>query len=458
MVEQSHYVNIPHRNLTDDAYIEILVALDATPEKLGALLADLHPADIADLIERLPRDHRRTVLANIPAEHLGDVVAELEEGVQEHVLQMLHPDDVKQVINDLESDDAADIAQVLEDIADDEDVDAEDLLDDHQQKKLLEFEPDTAGSLMQLEVAAALPTDRVEQVLAYMRSDAEDLPENPGTVFVVDKRRKLLGTMSINRLVKAPLKAKLEDVMRKTPLTVTPDQSSDDVVKVFEKYDIHNLAVVNKRGQLLGRITIDDILDTVMDDAAWRQSAAAGVDSSEDLFAPAVVTARSRLPWLVVNLGTAIAAAAVISLFEDSIAKLTTLAVLMPIIASSGGNATTQTQTVIIRGLATGSITRQNAWALFKKEFAAGNMTGFVIALLMAVGVWLVFGNPMLALVIAMATVANHAIAAFGGWVTPLVLKRYNYDPAISTGVITTTFTDVGGFFVFLGLATLMLL
>lgn len=458
MVEQSHYVENPHKNLTDDAYIEILVALDATPEKLGALLADLHPADIADLIERLPREHRQTILTNIPAEHLGDVVAELEEGVQEYVLQLLHPDDVKQVISELESDDAADIAQVLEDLSEDDDIEAEDLLDDHQQKKLLDFEPDTAGSLMQLEVAVALPTDRVEQVLAYMRSGDEGLPENPGTVFVVTNRRKLLGTLSVNRLVKAPLKARLEDVMRKTPLTVLPEQSSDDVVKIFEKYDIHNLAVVNKRGQLLGRITIDDILDTVMDDAAYRQSAAAGVDSSEDLFAPSLETTRTRMPWLLVNLVTAIMAAAVIALFENSIAQLTTLAVLMPIITSMGGNATTQTQTVVIRGLALGQITPQNAWELFKKEAMVGTYNGTLLALIMAVGAAILYQNTMLAVVIALATVANHLIAAFAGWATPLVLKKFKYDPAISTGVITTTFTDVGGFFVFLGLATLMLL
>jgi len=458
MAEPNHFVHTPHRNLSDDAYIEILVALDATPEKLGTLLSDLHPADIADLIERLPREHRSTILANIPPEHLGDVVAELEEGVQEHVLQLLHPDDVKQVINELESDDAADLAQTVEDLSDDEDFEAEDLLTDRHQRHLLDFAPDTAGSLMQLEVVVALPTDTVEQALAHLRSSNPDLPENPGTIFVVNTRRKLLGTLSLSRLVKARLKAPLEDVMRATPLTVQPEQTTDEVIKIFEKYDIHNLAVINKRGQLLGRITIDDILDTVMDDAAWRQSAAAGVSSSEDLFAPSLSTARTRMPWLIINMGTAIMAAGVIALFESSIAQLTTLAVLMPIITSMGGNATTQTQTVVIRGLALGQITPQNAWRLFKKEAAVGSFNGTLLALLMAVGAAVIYGNVMLAVVIALATVANHLIAAFAGWATPLVLKKYKYDPAISAGVITTTFTDVGGFFVFLGLATLLLL
>ncbi|RYG61341.1 MAG: magnesium transporter [Alphaproteobacteria bacterium] len=453
-----HYEETPHHGLTDDAYIEILVALDAEPERLAPLLESLHPADIADLIERLPREHREAVITSTPPEHLSEVISHLEDGVKEHVVQFLNPQQVAAALTELESDDAADLAQMIEDMSEDEDADAEDFLTDPQQKHLLEFEEDTAGALMQQEVLAALPTDTVTQFLEYMRANGDNLSANPGSIFVVNRQRRLLGTISMGRIVKAPLKAKLEDVMRRDPLTVLPEAPTDQVVRIFEKYDIHNLAVVNKRNQLLGRVTIDDVLDTVMDDHAYRQSAAAGVDSDEDLFAPVLTTARTRLPWLIINLFTAIAAAAVISLFEDSIAKLTTLAVLMPIIASSGGNATTQTQTVIIRGLATGHITKQNAWALFRKEFASGNLNGIVIAVALALGVLVIFQSPMLSCVILMATVANHAIAAFGGWVTPLVLKRYNYDPAISTGVITTTFTDVGGFFVFLSLATLLLL
>lgn len=453
-----HYEETPHHGLTDDGYIEILVALDAAPESLTPLLANLYPADIADLIERLPREHREAIIAHTPPEHLSEVVSHLEDGVKEHVVQFLRPEQVATALTELESDDAADLAQMIEEMSDDEDADAEDFLTDPQHRHLLEFEPDTAGGLMQQEVLTALPNTTVTAMLEYLRKNADTLSGNPGSIFVVTPQRKLLGTISLGRLVKAPLKATLEDIMRRDPLTLQPEATADEVVRTFEKYDIHNLAVVNKRNQLLGRVTIDDVLDTVMDENAYRQSAAAGVDSDEDLFAPATTTARTRLPWLIINLLTAIAAAAVIGLFEDSIAQLTTLAVLMPIIASSGGNATTQTQTVIIRGLATGHITRQNAWALFRKEFAAGNLNGIVIATALALGVWVIYGNAMLGGVILMATVANHAIAAFGGWATPLVLKRFKYDPAISTGVITTTFTDVGGFFVFLGLATLLLL
>lgn len=457
VTESRHYEDTLHLGLTEETYVSILDALENHPARLGRLLADLHPADIANLLERLPRERRPDVLINIPIEHLGEVVAELDEGVKEHVLQILRPEEVRLAIRELESDDAADLAQTVEDITDENGPDAEDLVSNRHHKQLLEYGEDTAGGLMQIEVVRALPTQTVAQMIDYIRGNREDLPDNPGTTFVVNAQRRLLGTVSLHRLMKADPTATLQDVMRLNPLTIQPDAPAQDVVTIFEKYNIHNLAVTNRRNQLLGRITIDDVLDVVMEQAARQQARAAGVDENEDLFSPALVIARHRMPWLIVNLGTAIMAAAVIALFENSIAKLTTLAVLMPIVASMGGNATTQTQTVIIRGLAMGHITRQNAWVLFKKEFIVGSYNGTLLALIMALGTWLLYGNPMLALVIALATISNHLIAAFGGWMTPLILKKYKFDPAISTGVITTTFTDVGGFFAFLGLATLLL-
>lgn len=458
MTHPKHYEDQPHIKLTEEAYLSVLRALASEPESLGRLLADIHPADIADLLERLPRHERSSILNHIPYEHLGDVVAELEEGVQAHVLKLLRPEEVRHAIAELESDDAADMAQVVEDTTDDNGPDAEDLIDDGDTKQLLSYAEDTAGAMMQLEVFTAKPTQTATEMLAYLRENADEISNNPGTLFVVDEQEKLLGTVSLHRLVKAPLAARLDTIMRREPLTVNPNTSGDEVIQIFEKYDLHNLAVVEVDGTLLGRITIDDVLDAIQANAAYVQAAAAGVDETEDLFAPITETTRHRLPWLGINLLTAIAAAAVIALFEDSIAKLTTLAILMPIVASMGGNATTQTQTVIIRGLALGQITKQNAAALLKKEFLAGGYIGTILALIMALGVGLLYSNWMLALVIALATIANHLIAAAAGWFTPLILKRFNYDPAISTGVITTTFTDVGGFFVFLGLATILLL
>jgi magnesium transporter len=463
VVSPDHFNEVPHSDLTEKTYTDILHALAAKPQHLTALLADLHPADIANLLERLPRNTREPVLAAIPHEHLGDVIAELEEGVQQHVLSVLAPEEIRHAIADLDSDDAADVAQLIEEMGE-ESLGVEgaprdgSLLSDHQSKRLLEYDYDTAGGLMQVEVVTALPTRTVAEMMDYLRTNRDILPDNPGSIFVVNEHRKLLGTISQSRLLKGEPKALLVDIMRRDPLNIDPEAPDTEVVKIFEKYDINNLAVVNKKGQLLGRINVHDVLDVVMTESARSQARAAGVDETEDLFAPATETTRHRLPWLGINLLTAVAAAAVIALFETSIAQLTTLAILMPIVASMGGNATTQTQTVIIRGLALGQITKQNAWALLKKEATSGGFIGTILALVMAMAVGLIYQNYKLALVIAAATVANHLIAAAAGWATPLVLKRYKYDPAIATGVITTTFTDVGGFFVFLGLATLVLL
>jgi magnesium transporter len=450
--------NIGKTRLTDDIFLQIAKALDDTPQKLAALLEPLHPADIADVLERMTRKSREIIVEHIPTDTLGEVINELESGVQEHILNLLNPQEMREAIAELDSNDAADIAQIAEDIADEDGPDAEDLIDDHQVSRLLEYEAHTAGGLMQLEVVTALPDTSVSDALAHLRDESQQHLAKPGTVFVVNAQRKLLGTVSLSRLVQMPLTASLEAVMRKNPLTIHPEAREEEVVSLFEKYDIHNLAVLNPRGQLLGRITIDDILDVVMEQNARQRARAAGVDEGEDLFAPAIVTARHRMPWLLVNLLTAIAAAAVIALFEGTIAQLTTLAILMPIVTSMGGNATTQTQTVMIRAMALGQVTRQNAWSLFVKEFTVGAYKGVTLGLLIALGTWALYKQSMLALVIAMATIINHFIAAFAGWATPLFLKKYKFDPAIATGVITTTFTDVGGFFVFLGLATLLLL
>jgi magnesium transporter len=448
--------NIGSLGLTDELYVTILNTLDTRPQRLKEMLAPLHPADLADLMERLPRGRRKDMLGYIPEERLGEMIAELEPGAKEHVLNVIHPEDVRDALEELESDDAAYVARSVEAAA--PEFEAESLLTDYQQKRLLDYDPDTAGGLMQLEVLTARPSQTLGEVLAFIRANEEDLPDRAGTVFVVNGQRKLQGTVSLDRLVRLPPEAILGDVMRHEPLRITPHRPLSEVVKLFEKYDVHNLAVVNRRGQLLGRITIDDVLDTVISQAANAQARTVGLSDDEDLFAPVLTTTKHRLWWLLVNLGTAVLAAAVIAMFQDSIAKFTLLAVLMPIVASMGGNATTQTQTVIIRGMALGQVTPQNRFLLLTRELLANVNVGLCLAALLAAGVALLYGQPKLALVIALATVANHVIAAVGGWVTPLVLKRFGFDPAIATTVITTTFTDVGGFFSFLALATWLLM
>lgn len=443
-----------YTELTEKRYEDVLIALEEKPQRLRGLLTPLHPADIADLLERLPQKKREFIVLHIPNTMIGDVLAELEEGVQEHLLSILTPQAVVEAVADLESDDTVDIVQHLEERQAEEATESL----DKQEKRLLKYDPESAGGLMQLEVLTALPQQKIGDVLRYLRREAGDLPDNPGTVFIINDKRKLLGTVSLARLVQCPLNLRLEEVMREKPVTIPADMPNTDIPSLFEKYDIHNCAVVNRRGQLLGRITIDDVLDVVLEQHERELKRAAGLNEKDDLFAPIWSTTGKRLPWLIINLGTAILASLVIALFQDQIQRLVALAVLMPIVASMGGNAGTQTLTVTVRGLATGHITMKNALLLLAKELFVGSLNGTALALLLAAGVVYIYDDWVLASIIAAATVINHVFAAIAGHLIPLTLKKLRYDPAISSGVLVTTVTDVGGFFVFLGLAALFLL
>lgn len=440
--------------LTQQRYEDVLQAVREDPQQLVKLLANLHPADVADILERLPLKQREALLHAIAKENLPDVISELESGAKEHILSLLPQESVTELLDALESDDAVDVAQILEG---QEEAEPADSLDRHE-KRLLKYDPHTAGGLMQLEVLTALPHEKVSDILKYMRRNADELPDNPGTVFVVNERRKLMGTISQTRLVQCPLNARLEDVMRQKPLSLRPETPEDEVVRLFEKYDLSNCAVVNSRGALLGRITIDDVLDAVIEAHESELKRSAGLDAAEDLFAPITITTRHRMPWLIINLFTAIAASLVIALFQSDIERMVALAVLMPIIASMGGNAGTQTMTVAVRGLATGQMTMRNAVSLLWKELTVGSLNGTGLGILLALGTLVIYQDAMLSLVIFLATLANHIFAAISGHLIPIFLKKSGYDPAISSGVLVTTVTDVGGFFAFLGLASLLLL
>lgn len=453
--------------LTDGVRESVLAAIERgeavgsiDSDTLGALLVGIHPADIADFLESLPRHKRDLITASLPAEALGDILVELKDGAQEHMLATLDADTKKEVFAELESDDAVEIARQLEESAEthEDHAEAKKLLSDRGQKRLFEYDAGTAGGMMQLEVITALPDQKVSEVFKYLRTAGDDLPHNPGTIFVTNEKRKLLGTVSLSRLTQCPPSKLLQDIMRENALCLTPETPEAEVVALFEKYDVHNLAITNKRGALLGRITIDDVLDVVMESHERQTARAAGVEEGEDIFAPIMTTTSKRLPWLIINLFTAIMASAVIALFQDDIQQLVALAVLMPIVASMGGNAGTQTMTVAVRGLATCKLTWGNALYLLRKEISIGGLNGMFLGFFLAIGTFLFYQNAPLAGVIAAATVTNHLLAALAGHLVPITLKRMGYDPAISSGVLVTTVTDVGGFFVFLGLAALVLL
>lgn len=441
--------------LTQPLYQAILDALENEQyRKLDVVLALLHPSDVADLIERLPQNKREVLVTHIPKNALGDVLIELSDSMKESLISFIPTDDVAEAVKDMESDDAADIVQHMEEEQAAQTIEG---LTDVQQK-LLDYPEDTAGGIMQLEVLSAPKSWTIGKLLDYIRKRSDELPDNISNVFVVNYKRQLQGVISISHIVRYPTDALLQDIMTEDPYKVLPETSDTEVAQMFEKYDLNSCPVVDEENRLLGRITVDDILDVVLEQSEKEILQSAGVSGGEDLLSTATQTARSRLPWLVVNLFTAVLASAVVAQFADQIERLVALAVLMPIVASMGGNAGTQTLTVTIRGLATNTITAQNAFYLLRKEFLAGGFNGIILGVLLAIGTTLLYQDHMLGLVILLATILNHLFAALSGNLIPLLVNKFGKDPALSSGVLVTTVTDVMGFFTFLGLASLLLL
>ncbi len=455
MVDQAKRPTPLGQALTEPIYQAILESLDKVQSrKLDVFMALLHPSDIADLLERLPLNSRTEVFSHIPKTSLGDVLIELSESMQQSLLEVYPKEDLAEVVSSMDSDDVADIVQHMEQEQAEQTIE---LMSDIQQS-LLEYPENTAGGIMQLEVLSAPKSWTVGRLLDYIRKRADDLPDNISNVFVVNYKRELKGSISVSRLVRYPEEALLKDVMREDTYSVQPEMLDKDVAKMFEKYDLNSCPVVDEQNRLLGRITVDDILDVVIEQSEKEILQSAGVREAEDLLSTATQTARSRLPWLIINLFTAILASIVVALFSDQIERLVALAVLMPIVASMGGNAGTQTLTVTIRGLATNTITAQNAFYLMRKEFLAGGFNGVILGVFLALGTTLIYNDTMLGVVIFSATILNHLFAALSGNLIPLLINKLGKDPALSSGVLVTTVTDVMGFFTFLGLASLLLL
>lgn len=444
------------QGLTDEVYSECLSILAKGAEyidDLDPILETLHPADIADLIERLPLNKREMLLTHIPSEFLGETLSHLHDEAQEatlnSVMNTVTPEGLMEAVDSLESDDRTNLLRVVEERQ--EELAAED------EASLLTYDKSTAGGIMQTELVAVSGEWEVGDVLEYLRENKEKLPDMISRIFVVAHGNRLMGSISLSRLVRKSLDLKMEDVMRTDSVIVPYDMHKEDVAHLFEKYDMYSCAVVGEGNKLLGKITVDDILDVIIEEQEADVMRAAGLEEGQDLFAPIFFTTKKRFPWLFINLLTAILASVVIANFEAEIDQLVALAVLMPIVASMGGNAGTQSMTVAVRGIATKQLTWQNAGYLLWKEMRVGGFNGLALGLLLSVGTILWYDNPNLGYVIGAATVINHLLAAFAGIVIPVMLEKMGKDPAVSAGVLLTTVTDVGGFFSFLGLAALFL-
>lgn len=424
---------------------------------LRRLLKDLDPADLADVIEHLPTEATRHIVQLIGASLPPELLAELSWEKREEVVKLLPADFIGRALGELDTDDAAAVAADVDEkklgavlAAAPEDV-------RHAVEEALSFEEETAGRLMQREYVAAHEGSTVGDVIDRMRVEAAELPDLFFEVYVVDAAMRPIGAAPVSTLLRATRETPIANIMRTPQLLIRPEMDQEDIAVSFQKYHLASAPVVDEAGRLTGMVTVDDIIDVIQEEGGEDLLALAGVSDAAQTDS-VVRTVRSRAPWLVVNLGTALVASSVISQFSESIELIVALAVLMPIVASMGGNAGTQALAVAVRAIANRELTGTSAARYVAREAATALLNGAVFAVVLAAAAGLWFQSGGLALAIALAVLINFACAGLAGILVPLGLQRAGADPAVSSAVFVTFVTDVVGFLAFLGLATLILL
>lgn len=424
--------------------------------RLRRLLASLHPAETAHLIESLPPEERKVCWPIINPELRGDVLSYIGEDVRADLIKDMDTADLISVTEDLDIDDIADILQDLPEHVMREVLRAMDSQHRRRVETILAFEEDTAGGLMNTDVITVRSDITLEVVLRYLRMLGE-LPTNTDSLYVVDHQDRYLGTLSLAQVVSRSRSLTVSEVMSHQIEAIHANTDDSDVAHRFEKHDLISAPVVDKDNRLLGRITIDDVVDVIRDEAEHTMLSMAGLSEDEDTFAPVKKSVHRRSLWLGVNLLTAFLAAWVIGLFDTTIEKQVALAILMPIVASMGGVAGSQTLTLVIRSMALGQLNDKNQRWLLRKELSVGAINGFIWAIAIAIVTSLWFNNIELGILIGVAITINLIAAALAGVTIPLMLKQFGIDPALSGGVLLTTVTDIVGFMTFLGFATLFI-
>ena len=434
-------------------------AIDAEDSpRIDALLEPLHGADIADLLEQIDDDERRDLLRLWSGKIDGEILSELDEHVREEVLEGLSAEDVADAVRELDTDDVVDLIENLEDESQADAILASlDDIDRVAVEQALTFPEYSAGRLMQREVVIAPSFWTVGQAIDHLRA-SDDLPEQFYHVILTDPRMRPVGHVTLGRILAASRDTPLAEIEEESFRTFYATDPEGEVAYAFNQYHLISAAVVDEDDRLLGVITIDDAIRILDEEAEEDILRLAGVDSEGSLSDRVLGTVRRRFPWLAVNLVTAILASMVISQFEGVISEIVALAVLMPIVASMGGNAGTQSLTVAVRALATRDLTGANVWRVIRREVLAGGINGVAFAIVMGVVGVVWFGSPMLGVVIAVAMIINLVVAGLAGVGIPVVLEKVGVDPALASGAFVTTVTDVVGFFAFLGLAALWLL
>ncbi len=441
----------------EDKFNMIVEALSLDDNDLRLLIEDIRPEDFSDEFEQLSPDQREEFIERAGDLISADVLAELEDEVVEDILPLLPSSQIATAITELDNDDATQIFEEMEAEQREEVLEVLEPEDRAALEASLAFDDETIGRLMQREFVAAPPFWTVGDTIDHMRATGEDLPELFFNIWIIDTAFRPIGYVPVSRLMRSSREAPLGDLMGDDLTVVTQEMDQEEAAYLFEKYNLISAPVVDKGGRLVGMMTVDDIIEIIQDENKEDMLALAGV-SDAGLTDTAFSTVQARAPWLLLNLLTAILASFVIAAFDYTISEYVQLAVLMPIVASMGGNAGTQALAVAVRALAERDLTAQTAWRAVRREALAALFNGIIFAALLAAITYVWFGRGDIALVAFIAMIINHIFAGLAGILVPLGLKRFGADPAVSSSVFVTTVTDVVGFFAFLGFAALMLL
>jgi len=417
------------------------------------MIASLTPSELSHLLESLPRNKRYFIWRLIDPDLQGEVLSHLNDEARTNLIEVTEDDELLAAITVMDMDDLADVFDDLPEAVTQELLTSMDVQDRQRLESILSYPEDSAGGMMNIDIVTVRDDVTIDVVLRYLRIRRQ-LPELTDSLSIVDRNDTLIGTLPLTVLLNSDPNLFVRDVMSSGGHALLASTPDEEVAQYFEQHDLVSVPVVDETNQLLGRITIDDVVDVIRDEADQDLMRMAGLDEEDDIFAPIIPSASKRAIWLGINLMTALLASWVIGWFETTIDKVVALAVLMPIVASMGGIAGSQTLTLVIRSIALGQLGHSNTRLLMTKEIAIGALNGLLWALVVAVIAYLWFGDESIGMIIAAALIINLVIATLAGVVIPLFLKRMGIDPALAGGVLLTTVTDVIGFMAFLGLAT----
>ncbi|MBU3643820.1 MAG: magnesium transporter [Candidatus Methylopumilus sp.] len=419
-------------------------------------LESLHPADVAYILEALPLEKRLYVWDLVKADRDGEILLEVSDAVRQTLIADMDSDELLAAAEQLDTDELADLAPDLPKDVLQELLDSLDTQNRERLQSALSYPEDTVGARMDFDIVTIREDISLEVALRYLRRIGQ-LPDHTDKLFVVDRHDILRGVLPLKRLVVKDLELGVKDVMADDAVVFHPEDMADEAAKAFERYDLVTAPVVDENNKLVGRLTVDTVMDYIREEAESDMLSLAGLREEEDLFSSVWTSVQNRWTWLAINLVTALVASRVIGLFEGSIEKVVALAALMPIVAGIGGNSGNQTTTMIVRGIALGQISGVNMQSLIKKEIGVSIINGLIWGSVLGLIAYSLYGNTILSVVMTAAMTLNLLLAAIVGVTIPIVMSKFGRDPAVGSSVLLTAMTDSGGFFIFLGLATIFL-